>query len=200
MLVVVAALALLVGIGGVLDLVLSNSRIAGEQQQAATRIQRDWTAPPRARAEAPLPDDAIGLLRIPAFGSDWVRVIGRGTGSAVLDSGEVGHYTGTAMPGQVGNMVLAAHREADGAAFLHITRLRPGDVVSIETRTRIYRYRVTGGRQIDPDAVDAIAPVPWHPHEAPTRRLITLQSCTPPLIDTWRYVVWAELESSTARA
>ena len=137
---------------------------------------------------------------MPRFGNGYVRVISEGTSDPVLDAGDIGHYVGTALPGTVGNMALAGHREADGAALLHITALRRGDRIVVETRARIYVYRVSGSRQVDPSAVGAIAPVPWNPGAKATRRLITLQSCTPPLIDTWRYVVWGVLASSRLRS
>ena len=50
---------------------------------------------------------AIATLTIPRFGADWVRVVYEGTGvSRVLTPLGVGHYTGTASPGEQGNLSL----------------------------------------------------------------------------------------------
>jgi sortase A len=51
-------------------------------------------------------DGAFAVLRIPRFGDDYARPIIEGTGRDVLALG-VGHYVGTAGPGQVGNFALA---------------------------------------------------------------------------------------------
>lgn len=205
----IAVLSVLAAAVGVLDLVVTNASVADGQRAAAHRLARSWhepTATPGRAADGVsaatsslLRSGAIGVLEVPRFGADYVRVISEGTTDAVLDRGDIGHYAGTALPGQVGNMALAGHREAHGASLLHIVDLRRGDRIVVETSTRVYTYRVTGSRQVDASAVGAVAAVPWHPSATPTKRLITLQSCTPPLIDTFRYVVWGELESSVAR-
>jgi sortase A len=201
--VLTGALVIALAVGGlaVADLLGTNDRIAAAQQRTATRIADGWAATP-VPTTAPamrIPRGAIALLRVPRFGSDYVRVISEGTTDAVLDTGDIGHYIGTAGPGEVGNMALAGHREAHGASLLHITSLRRGDRIIVETRERTYEYRVTGSAQVDPSDVGAIAAVPDHPTATPKESLITLQSCTPPLIDTWRYVVWGRLVSSTPR-
>jgi len=54
-------------------------------------------------------EGAFAVLRIPRFGDDYARPIIEGTGRDVLALG-VGHYVGTAGPGQVGNFALAGHR------------------------------------------------------------------------------------------
>ena len=63
-------------------------------------------------------------LQIPAIGVDQIVV--EGTGSAQLAMGP-GHYTGTAMPGQAGNVSIAGHRTTHGAPFNELGKLVPGD-------------------------------------------------------------------------
>ena len=45
---------------------------------------------------------------VPRFGEDYARVIGEGVGNPVLNSTSlgIGHYTGTQMPGEVGNFAV----------------------------------------------------------------------------------------------
>ena len=83
--------------------------------------------------------------------------------------------------------------------MLHLPDLRRGDAVIVETAAAVYTYRVTSGGITPPSDVAAIAPVPEHPGARPTRRLITLQTCTPAWVDTDRYIVHGELESWRAR-
>ena len=61
-----------------------------------------------------------------------------------------GHYTGTALPGQVGNFAVAGHRVGKGEPFLNLDQLQPGDAVIVETRTDWYVYRVKATRQGEP--------------------------------------------------
>ena len=86
-----------------------------------------------------IPGDAIALLRIPAFGADYEVPILSGTDLSILDRG-VGHYTGTAMPGQIGNFAVAGHRVTHGEPFARLLELNAGDEVVVETRDRIYTY------------------------------------------------------------
>ena len=69
------------------------------------------SAAPTAQASAPVPPsrgEAVALLRLPRFG-DYEKVVVEGTDRPELKKGP-GHQPGTAMPGQLGNVVLAGHR------------------------------------------------------------------------------------------
>ena len=68
-------------------------------------------------------DGAFAIVRIPRFGADYARPVIEGTGRDVLALG-VGHYVGTAGPGEVGNFALAGHRTTYGRPFHDIDRLR----------------------------------------------------------------------------
>jgi len=59
----------------------------------------------------------------------------------------VGHWGGSAYPGQEGNMVLVGHNYGYGheGAFLHIDRLKPGQKVNVVTALgSLHTYEVTG--------------------------------------------------------
>lgn len=55
----------------------------------------------------------------------------------------VGHHTGSALPGQEGNMVLAAHNDIYGEIFRDLDQLSPGDEFTVRTGARSYTYVVT---------------------------------------------------------
>ncbi len=145
--------------------------------------------------EDSVPPKAIAKLRIPRFGSDWVRVVYEGTSiSRVLTPLGVGHYTGTSMPGQPGNFALAAHRAGSGGPFRHIDKFRSGDLVFVETASHRFTYRYLESVVVEPDAVGVIAPLPVGLTKfAANNSYPTLTSCTPIHVNTQRIAAWFEL-------
>ena len=95
---------------------------------AARRRRCATTASPAAIGK----DGAFAVVRIPRFGADYARPVIEGTGRPVLALG-VGHYVGTAGPGQVGNFAVAGHRTTYGRPFHDIDQLEDGDPVVVET-------------------------------------------------------------------
>jgi hypothetical protein len=84
----------------------------------------------------------FGVMFVPRFGPNWQFTVAAGTGRHdILDAGEIGHYTDTAMPGEVGNTVYAAHRWTSGAPFDPIDKLVIGDAIVIQTPDGWYTYR-----------------------------------------------------------
>lgn len=181
------------------------SRNAFEQESSGLRAQwssepvPDATDSPRKAAAAPVPGDAIALLRIPAFGADYEIPILSGTDLSILDRG-VGHYVGTAAPGQVGNFAIAGHRVTHGQPFARLLELDVGDEVVIETRDVIYTYVLdTAPRDLTvPDSGTwVLDPVPGKPEAAPTRPLITLTTCQDLFRSPDRSIAFGHLERTT---
>ncbi|WP_052433013.1 class E sortase [Streptacidiphilus carbonis] len=148
----------------------------------------------------------FAVLRIPALGI--VFPVAEGIDKyAVLNHGYIGHYPGTAMPGQPGNFAVAGHRNTHGEPFRHLERLNVGDVVIVETAGWTYYYRIDS---ILPETsqsdVDTVAPVPHsslHPgsgygYTAPGRYL-TLTTCTPAFTSLYRMIAWGRLVTQEAR-
>lgn len=184
--------------------------IASAQTSAAGGHSSRWSAAgtpapepaaPVVRAEPKRTGTVIGVLRVPRFGTSYVRTIAQGTGTAELSTFQlgIGHYTGTQMPGQIGNFAIAGHRSAYGGAMHLIDRLRPGDPIIVETRDGWYTYRFEARRVVKPTAVSAIAAVPFKPRATPEKRMITLTTCTPLYSTALRYVATGVLESFRAR-
>ncbi len=69
-------------------------------------------------------------LQIPKIGLDEFVV--SGTNEADLAKGP-GHYLGTAMPGQAGNVAIAGHRTTHGAPFNRLAELAIGDPIYLTT-------------------------------------------------------------------
>jgi sortase A len=157
----------------------------------------------------------IANIYMPRLGSDYHFTIVEGTNDADLEKGP-GHYSGTALPGQVGNFAVAGHRVGKGEPFLNLDQLQPGDAVVIETVSDWYVYTVLGdkttgnlatpgvngvvGREIvKPSDVSVILPVPDHPATTPTTALITLTTCTPKFSATDRMIVHGSLTRTIPR-
>jgi sortase A len=142
-------------------------------------IQEQKTDPQGIGQPSTRPGDAIGLLRIPAFGNAYEVPILNGTGLGVLAQG-VGHYVSTAQPGQIGNFAIAGHRVTRGQPFAKLLELDSGDEIIVETRDAIYTYVLDEPAKrltVEDTETWVIDPVPGKPELKPTQALITLTTC-----------------------
>ncbi|MFC6884758.1 class E sortase [Actinomadura yumaensis] len=120
--------------------------------------------------------------------------IREGVSPDVLARG-VGHYPGTAFPGEEGNAVFFGHRTTMTKPFRRIDRLRAGDRVRFRVGSRTYVYRVYGRRVIAPTNRTVLAPVPFKPFARPAGKRATLITCHPKGSDAQRLVVLAKLDT-----
>ena len=100
----------------------------------------------------------------------------------------VGHHTGSALPGQDGNLVLAAHNDIYGEIFRDLRQLSPGDEFTVSTGARTYTYVVTKIDIVEPTEVEVMQPT--------DHASATLISCYPYRINTQRIVVFADLKTN----
>ncbi|HEX8597714.1 MAG TPA: sortase [Chloroflexia bacterium] len=148
------------------------------------------TPAPTASPEALLPN----RLRIPVmFLDSAVHEVTVNMGEWEVSPMDVGHHEGTANPGEVGNVVLAGHRDINSALFRELDRLQPGDEVFVGNMFGEYRYLVEESLVVSPDYVQVMDPT--------GDKRLTLITCTPLGLATQRLVVIAKLdESSVAQA
>ena len=185
--------------------------VVADREQATTTaaLSREWlalestgttvTAEPPA-LPAPAPGAAFAVVHVPGFGPDWQpRPVLEGTSTADLEAG-VGHYPGTALPGEVGNVALAGHRNTYGRPFHQIAELRPGDPVVLETAEGWFVYRATTAEVVSPSEVDVVAPVPGRPGDVPVERVLTMTACHPIASARERYVQHATFDRFVPRA
>jgi sortase A len=107
-----------------------------------------------------------------------------GISMAVFAKG-VGQWPGTPQPGQTGNIVLGGHRTSGKRPFANIDRLVPGDIISLSTKGKTFRYAVTSSLIVKPTAIWITDPT--------TTATLTLFACHPKGKTTQRYVVRASL-------
>lgn len=168
------------------------------QASIAGHLQDSWPETSSAQQQPPVEPDwgtAFALVHIPRFGSEWKpRPLLEGTSLDVLADG-MGHYKDTAMPGQIGNLAIAGHRVTYARPLFQIADLQVGDAIVIETKDGWYTYRMTSREIVSPRDVDVIAPVPDHPEQEPTERMLTLTACHPKYSAKQRFIVHAKYES-----
>ncbi|MEO7649313.1 MAG: class D sortase [Bryobacteraceae bacterium] len=66
-----------------------------------------------------------------------------------------GHLVGTALPGDRGNCVIAGHRDTH---FRILKNVEVGETISLATKGRRFRYRVTGTRIVHPTDTTSLDP------------------------------------------
>ncbi len=192
------------------DMIYGAERTAAGQERTAAwaedYVSEPMAAPPEAVAEPvmlaePADAEVFGVMRIPRFGPDYFYDIAGGvTRERTLDPIGIGHYPGTAMPGQQGNFALAAHRTTWGKPFHRIADLRVGDAIVVETEAGWYTYRFRTLEYVTPDQVDALAPVPQVPTAPANGAYITLTSCSPMYSLAERIVAYGVFEGFTPRS
>ena len=149
----------------------------------------------------PADTEDFAIMRIPRFGDDYAYTMAGGvTRSGTLDKKKIGHYPGTAMPGQPGNFAVAAHRTTYGAPFNRIAELRVGDAIVIETPGGWYTYRFRTLEYVTPDEVEVLLPVPQAMDVPEGTAYITMTSCSPMYSLAERIVAYGVFESFTPRS
>ena len=169
-----------------------------QHERIRSEIVEEWQKAPTKAEEKKI--DGRGLLRVPRFGDDFEVPILDGEDDATLSKG-VGRNLDSALPGEIGNVVLSGHRITHGEPFRKFLDLRVGDEVEIETRTHVYTCRLLqDGDEIrvpfttswplwpvpDPDAAG----------EKPTRAVVTLVTCSELFRTDDRNVVVGELQET----
>ena len=102
-----------------------------KQERIVANVEDEWkevgastTLTSNGTPVVEVPEGEVSaLIRIPAFGKNYVVPVLEGTSDEVLAAG-FGHFTDTADPGQVGNYALAAHRVTHGEPLRDMPRPR----------------------------------------------------------------------------
>ena len=146
--------------------------------------------PASVRVPAPADGSVVAELQIPALGVDQYVV--EGTTTDDLSKGP-GHYTGTAAPGQAGNVAIAGHRTTHGAPFNRLGDLRRGDRIIVTTTSdESLTYIVSGTPQaVSPNDVAVLN------YFGDNR--ITLTTCTPEFSAAQRLIAVGELKQSGSK-
>ena len=153
-----------------------------------TGTQRLGLPPLAHQTATPSPEPAlgqpVGLLSIPKIGI--LDAIVEGVGEAQLEQGP-GHYQGTALPGQPGNVAIAGHRTTYAHPFYNLDALAPGDNIYILTSQGLFEYTVTNSQVVPPTDVAVLGSVSG-------KNTLTLTTCNPRYSASTRLVVTANFD------
>jgi sortase A len=126
--------------------------------------------PPRASAEqhrsTASSRTVIGRIAIERLGIS--AMVKEGIDDRTLDLA-VGHIPSTAMPGEQGNVGLAAHRDN---LFRNLKDVKRDDEITLTTLDNTYIYRVASFTVVTPEEVSVLAP-------RAGERVLTLVTCYP---------------------
>jgi sortase A len=100
-----------------------------------------YLIPATVQVPPPAEGSVVAHIDIPAVGISQFVVNGTDADDLALGPG---HYIGTAVPGQAGNVAIAGHRTTHGAPFNRLGFIVPGDRIQLETTWgQILTYVVT---------------------------------------------------------
>lgn len=162
------------------------------QGRVQDRLDRQLASPEnveRYKSRGLEDGDALTRLKIPTLDVDVVVV--EGTSASALRAG-AGHYPGTPLPCEAGNVAIAGHRTTYGKPFSNIDRLKPGDTILIETPIGKCAYEVSRRPFITvPTDFSVIA-------NDPSSSSLTLTTCHPKGSAKLRLIVKATLATGGA--
>jgi len=92
----------------------------------------------------------LGRIEIGAIGLE-VMVL-EGTGDETLRRG-VGHIPGTSLPGQIGNVAIAGHRDT---FFRGLRNIQRDDEITLTTLNGTHRYRVESTKIVEPEDIEVL--------------------------------------------
>ena len=137
---------------------------------------------------APVPPktgDVVAQIIIESIKVD--KFVVAGVGYKELEKGP-GLFTGSPLPGQLGNVAISGHRTTFGAPFSRLDELDTGDRIVMKTSQATFTYLVSSAPKIvKPTDVDVIRTID------PTRATLTLITCHPKWTSDKRLVISAEL-------
>jgi sortase A len=134
----------------------ANIRHADDEQPALESPQpaQSPTSPKPAKTRELQRDEFIGRIEIPRVKVS--AIVKEGVDTKTL-SRAVGHVPYTALPGEVGNVGVAAHRDT---FFRGLRNVREGDTIRVVTVDGVYVYQVADLKIVWPKNVEVLDPTP----------------------------------------
>jgi sortase A len=128
-------------------------------------------------AYAPTPDQVVATISIPALGLE--TEVHSGMTLTALNRGP-SWWPGTALPGELGNVVIGGHRTTYSRPFHDLDRLQAGDQVFMSSAAGDFTYVVVGTEVVEPTAVEIA--------DQTMEYTATLFACHPPGSAAYRIV------------
>ena len=130
-----------------------------------------------------VPEGVMGVMVIEKI--DLIAPIAEGTNMRSIQYA-LGHFKGTALPGETGNFAVAGHRSYTfGEYFSRLDEVTPGDMIKVLYGGKNYEYEVDETYVVEPQHTEVLDPTP--------NASITLVTCTPKWTATHRLIVRGHL-------
>ncbi|MEQ8196622.1 MAG: class D sortase [Clostridiaceae bacterium] len=137
-----------------------------------------------APAETEIANGAIGIMTIPKISLS--AAIGEGVGKETL-SYALGHFEGTALPGQTGNFCVAGHSSSTYSEYFNrLEELAAGDDIIVKSKTGEYTYKIYEKKVVEPTEISVL--------DSTNAATVTLITCTPLGSATHRLIIKGKLQ------
>jgi sortase A len=150
---------------GILALAYAGFLFADAHVYQAVQVQKLEQASPLAQPPPLADGDVLGEISVPRLQLEAVVVQGD---SADDLKRAVGHLSNSALPGEHGNVALAAHRDT---FFRPLRDIRVGDEIKLRTQERSFAYIVESTEVVAPSNISILQPSTGHD--------LTLLTCYP---------------------
>jgi sortase A len=137
----------------------------GQSSRPASQDAQEQIVSGKVADAASNPTAIIGRLEIPEIALS-VPITASITKDGLLRG--AGHVPGTALPGGLGTIGIAGHRDT---FFRPLRRIRPGMQIKVIGATGAYRYRVDSTEVVDPEEVKVL--------DIASQPMLTLITCYP---------------------
>ena len=152
--------------------VMLDTKLYQAAQARRFQQQLESVRPASARAAGagnlpvpPAPRGTLGRIEIARIGIE--AMILEGTDERTLRRA-VGHFPGTALPGQPGNVAIAGHRDT---FFRALRNVQHDDEITLTTLSGAYRYLVDSSRIVAPEDTQVL--------DDSDGKMLTLVTCYP---------------------
>lgn len=137
---------------------------ASDESHSATPSRRVITVP----SKIPYPETGSVLGRVDIPRLNLSAIVREGVDPTTLKTA-VGHVPATALPGQVGNFAIAAHRDT---LFRALKDIKKDDVVTFQSSEGTYKYEVISTKIVKPSDVSVL-------QVDGDQKLLTMITCYP---------------------
>jgi sortase A len=134
-------------------------------QKAVPMLPGDEGDARRSAPKAPAAGTLLGRLEAPTVRMSTSVL--EGSDDATLSRG-AGHIEDTPLPGQIGNIGIAGHRDT---VFRPLRHIKVGDPLTLTTASRAYQYRISKTLIVGPDDVYVL--------DSTQQPTLTLVTCYP---------------------
>ncbi|ATD56029.1 class D sortase [Clostridium chauvoei] len=166
---------------------LYNKINTSNKQKELQRVLQDVIKDEGSEGKEPVTVDGvqpIALIEIPSIGLSQGLV--EGITDDILQY-YLGHFEGTANPGEKGNFAVAGHRVSNySEAFINLYKAKKGDEIIVKNKGKEFTYKIEDSFVVSPDDVDVL--------ENTKDATITLVTCTVGAKE--RYIVKGSLVST----